>query len=130
MLILLVTTSLYAQAQSLGDGYKDTYTALKADKTVKKINYNADETRKWINYESELGWKSHGFALDQDFCEVIILTPYTVADVNALVAALNKSLVIIDRNNWEVYRRDGSIVRVTLKPVEDNLVFYYYFVKL
>ena len=129
--LLVLLSPLISLSQGLGDDYKTVFSKTKNEEKFSNVTFNITEDRRWINAEGKLGWCSYGFPLDgEDYCNVVILIPYTVETATDLIKYNNTNLVVMDTNNWNLYRQDGAIVRITLKSIDNNLTFYYYFIKL
>ncbi len=128
-LLALLLASYISFSQGLGDSYKIIYNKLKENSNHSNITFNSDSERKWISSETEYGWNSYGFLLDgDDYCSVVIIVPRDVVTAHSLIEHNNKNFVVVDSKNWNVYRQDGNLVRVRLDSVDNNLVFYYYFI--
>lgn len=131
VILFVLFLPLVSLSQGLGDDYKTVFNKVKNTEKFSNVTFNATDDRRWINAEGKLGWCSYGFALDgEDYCNVVILIPYTVETATDLIKYNNANLVVMDTNNWNLYRQDGAIVRISLKSIDNNLTFYYYFIKL
>ncbi len=127
LLLLLPTLSF---SQGIGDSYYDTMKSLSNDKTYYNIKFNNDgETYNTITAESDLGGYVYYFPKQGDWqrrCALIIIIPDTQVKVFGFIEYLNKTYVIIGDKAWDFYRKDGMVIRVELKVVDEALVFYYY----
>ena len=129
ILLILLLASYISFSQGLGESYKTVYNKLKENSNHSNITFNSDSERKWISSETEYSWCSYGFLLDgDDYCSVVIIIPRETATVHSLIEHNNKNFVIVDSKNWNAYRQDGNLVRIRLDSVNNNLVFYYYFI--
>ena len=127
LLILLISllTSYISYSQGLNESYNVVYSKIKNGE-FKDITFNTNDDRKWINAYSKIGWNCYGFPIDGNICDMVITMPYTAELVSGMAEYFNSHLVIVDSHNWNTYRQDGSLARVTLKSVDGNLVFYIY----
>ena len=122
---LVIGLPMLCLSQGLNEDYTTVYNKVKEGE-FKDMTFNTNADHKWINAYSELGWNCYGFPLHGNVCDVVILTPYTKEGVASMIEYCNANLVIIDTHNWNFYRNDGTVGRMTLKSVEGNLVFYLY----
>jgi len=125
MIALVIGLPMLSLSQGLNEDYTTVYEKVKKGKFT-DMTFNTNNDRKWINATSELGWNSFGFPLDGNVCDVVILTPYSREGVVEMVKYCNTNLIIIDSHNWNIYRQDGTLGRVTLKSIDNYLVFYFY----
>ena len=130
-LLVLLLASYISFSQGLNDDYTTVFNKVKNGKFT-DITFNTNDGRKWINAYSQIGWNSYGFPIDGNICEVVILAPYSKEGVIEMIKYCNTNLVTIDTHNWNFYRDDGSLGRVTLVPIGPSdktnraLVFYFY----
>ena len=156
VVFLLFLTPLLSYSQNLGDSYKVIYdiihkehhnygtpsfdnsdhnlsTFLKnTDSSSIILKNTPDKKRVWINVESKLigGWISYGFLSKDSYCDIITLMPLYNEALMEIIKYNNSNMIIINNtSDWITRSPNKNMTGVTLKIVDSEFMFYYYFIK-